>query len=188
MSKMFVANGTHQSIDFQYRLPEYKTYRQQMIPIGGQIRISGELNEKQIDIIAQFHQKYGMIRSNELDQFRGFFVPYVYSIDTPVSAEIIAELVIHNREVQKVKGEKLRAEAAVAVNAMIEENAQEKLTSFEMEITEKPAKDRDPTIAEKITITRSKERGAPQDPTAKSPLGIITDFIRPKPIIKKAVF
>jgi hypothetical protein len=185
---MFIANGLHQAVDFQYRLPEYKTYRQQMIPMGGQIRISGELNEKQIDIIAQFHAKYGMIRSNELDQFKGFLIPYIYSIDTPVSAETIAELIVHNREVQKVKGEKLRAEAAVAVNAMIEDNAGEKLTSFEMEITEKPAKDQDPTIAERITITRSKERGAPQDPSGKSSLGTIADFIRPKSIIKKAVF
>ena len=185
---MYIANGTHQAIDFQYRLPEYKTYRQQMIPIGGQIKISGELNEKQIDIIAQFHAKYGMIRSNELSQFRGYLIPYIYSVDTPIPADIIADLIIHNREINKIKGEKLRAEAAIAVNQMIEDNAGEKLTSLEMEITEKQEKDREPSIAEKITITRSKERGAPQDPNNKGPLGIITDFIRPKPTVKKAAF
>jgi len=182
---MFIANGTHQNIDFQYRLPEYKTYRMQTIPIGGQIRISGELNEKQIDIIAQFHAPYGMIRSNELSAFSGYFIPYIYSIDTPISEETIVELIVHNREVNKANGERLRAEAAVAVNAMIEENAGEKLTSFEFEITEKPMKDRDPTIAEKIVITRDKEKGAPQAPS-KSPISAITDFMRPKP--KKSVF
>jgi hypothetical protein len=185
--KLFIANGTHQSIDFQYRLPEYKTYRMQTIPIGGQIRISGELNEKQVDIIAQFHAKYGMIKSSEMADFRGYFIPYIYSVDIPITAETIAELVTQNREVNKALGEKLRAEAAVAVNAQIEDNAGENLTSFEFEITEKPSKDRDPTIAEKIVITREKERGAPQDPNRGS-LGIVTDFLRPKSTTKKTIF
>lgn len=174
--RLFIANGSHQNIDFQYRLPEYKTYRQQTIPIGGQIRISGELNEKQIEIIIQFHVKYGMIKYTEISDFKGYYIPYIYSIDSPVPAESIAELIVQNREYSKVLGEKLRAEAAIAVNAQIEDNAGEKLTSFEMEITEKPAKDRDATIAEKITITRSQERGAPQDP-GKGTLGTIADFV-----------
>jgi hypothetical protein len=167
-------------------LPEYKTYRMQNIPIGGQIRLSGELDEKQIDTIVQFHVKYGMIRVTELDQFRGYFVPYMFSIDVPIPAEKIVELIVHNREVTKVLGEKLRAEAAVAVNAQIEENAGEKLTAFEMEITEKQSKDRDPEIAEKITITRAKERGAPQDPSSKGPAGVVTDLFRTQ--MKKAMF
>jgi hypothetical protein len=185
---MYIANGTSQNIDFQYRLPEYKTYRMQAIPIGGQIRISGELNEKQIDIIVQFHMKYGMIKYTELADFRNYFIPYIYSTDNPISAEVMAELIIHNREVAKKQGERLRAEAAVAVNKMIEDNAGEQLTTFEMEITEKQSKDREPTIAEKITITRDAKKGAPQDPNPRGPLGVITDFIRPKPTIKKSVF
>ena len=176
---MFIANGTHQNIDFQYRLPEYKTSRRQLISIGGQIQISGELNEKQIGIIVQFHSVYGMCKYNEISMFKGFFIPYIYSVDIPISAEIITELVIQNREFNELKGRKQRAEAAIAVNAQIEENAGEKLTNFQMEIEEKPMKDRDVTISEKIVITRDKERGAPQDPT-KGPLGIITDFMRPK--------
>ena len=177
--KMFVANGTHQNIDFQYRLPEFKNYRRQMIGIGSQIKISGELSIEQIDIIAQFHAKYGMIRAIELDQFKGYFIPYMYSIDVPIPVEKIMELVERNREVNKKLGEKLRAEAAIAVNAQIEENAGEKLTAFEMEITEKQTKDRDPEIEEKIVITRSREKGAPQDPGERSTLGgIVTDLFR----------
>jgi hypothetical protein len=187
---MFIANGMHQTLSFQYRLPEYKTYRQQRVPIGGQIRLSGELNEKQIDIIAQFHQKYGMVKASEIQMFKGYYIPYVYSVDAPISAEIIMELIVQNREYNRLLGEKLRAEAAIAVNALIEENAGEKLTSFEMEIFEKTDKNREEQpIGEKIVITRSKERGAPQDPgTGKGPLGIVTDFLRPKQTIKKSVF
>lgn len=175
--KLYIANGTHQIQDFQYRLPEYKTYRQQQIPIGGQIKISGELNEKQIEIIIQFHLKYGMTKHSEINDFKGYYIPYIYSVDNPISAEVIAELIIQNREFNKVKGEKLRAEAAVAVNSLIEENAGDKLTAFEMEITERKSKDRDPTIEEKIVVTRDEKRGAGE----KSTLSAITDFIRPKP-------
>jgi hypothetical protein len=186
MSKMYVANGTHKNVDFQYRLPEYKNYRQQMIPIGGQQQLSGELNEKQIDIIIQFHRKYGIVKYSEISDFKGYFIPYVYSIDTSVPAEAIAELIIQNREYNKVLGERIRAEAAIAVNAMIEENASDQLASFEVEITEKQSKDRDPTISEKITITRDEKRGAPQGPS-KGPLGVVADFIR-RPQVKKSVF
>lgn len=185
--KLYIANGTHQNIDFQYRLPEYKTYRQQNIPIGGQIRISGELNEKQIEIIIQFHIKYGMVKYSEIGDFKNYYVPYVYSIDNPIPAETIAELVVQNREFNKRLGERLRAEAAIAVNSLIEENAGDKLTAFEMEITEKQSKDRDPTIAEKITVTRDKERGAPQEGN-KSTLSAITDFIRSKPKKQTSAF
>lgn len=150
-----------------------------MIPIGGQIRISGELNEKQIDIIISFHLKYGMVKFSEINEYKGFFIPYVYSVDNPISAEVIAELIIQNREYNKKLGEKLRAEAAIAVNSMIEENAGDKLTAFEIEIKEKQTKDRDPEIDEKIVITRDKERGAPQE--EKSTLASLSDFIRSKP-------
>jgi hypothetical protein len=175
--QMYVANGTHQNVDFQYRLPEFKNYRRQMIPIGGQIRISGDLSIEQIDIIAKFHMKYGMIRVTEIDQFKGYYIPYMFSVDKPIPAEKIIELVVNNREVNKKTGERLRAEAAIAVNAQIEENAGEKLTALEMEITEVQRKDRDQEIAEKITITRSKERGAPQE-DGRSPLGVVTDLFR----------
>jgi hypothetical protein len=184
--KLYVGNGTHHVIDFQYRLPEFKTYRMQMIAIGGQTRLSGDLNEKQIEIIISFHIKYGMVKYSEINDFKGFFIPYIYSIDAPISSEVLTELIVQNRAYNKRIGEKLRAEAAIAVNAQIEENAGAQLTAFEMEITEKDSKDRDPTIAEKIVITRDQKKGAPQDPNAKGPLGIITDFIRPKP--KKLVF
>jgi hypothetical protein len=185
---MYIANGMNQNLSFQYRLPEFKTYRQQMVPIGGQVRLSGELNEKQIDIIAQFHQKYGMVRSTDIPMFKGYFIPYVYSVDNPVTTDLIVELILQNREYNRILGEKLRAESAIAVNAMIEENAGEQLTSFEMEIMEKTKNSAEQPIGEKIVITRSKERGAPQDPREKGPLGIITDFIRPKPSIKKSAF
>jgi hypothetical protein len=166
--KMFIANGTHQNIDFQYRLPQYKSYRTQLIPIGGQIKLSGELTTDDIDRIILHHAIYGMVAAKELSNYKGYHIPYVYSVDEPVSAELIAELIVQNREFNDHLGKVLRQDAAVAVNATIESNlppqSTERLTNLEMTIEELPSKDRDPVINEGIRITRDREKGAPQSP------------------------
>ena len=161
---LYIANGTHQNIDFQYRIPNMKSYRQQTIPIGGQQQLSGNLSKEVVEAIIESHQKYGICRADEIANFRGFFIPYVYSIDKPVSYETIAELVTQNRVVQTQLGVKIRREAALAVNSIIEENITgEKLNNLEMTIEEVSTKNKDPEIHEGVRITRSKERGAPQD-------------------------
>ena len=68
--KMFIANGLHQNLDFQYRLPEVKGYRQQSIPIGSQVKISGDLSQKDIDLIVEHHSIYGMVAARDLDKFK----------------------------------------------------------------------------------------------------------------------
>lgn len=161
---MFVANGMHQNMDFQYRLPGTKTYRTQMIPIGEQIRLSGDLSKEQIDIVINHHTIYGMIAAKDISQFKGFHIPYVYSIDNPISAEVIAELIVQNREYNFQLGKRLREEAAVAVSNTIEENTTDHLKSLEMTIEEMPSKERDATFSEGIRITRIPEKGAAQGP------------------------
>ena len=165
--KMYIANGLHQNIDFQYRLPEVKGYRQQSIPIGGQIRISGDLSQKDIDLIIEHHSIYGMVPAKDLHRFKGFLTPYIYSIDDPVTAEQMTELILQNREYNKQAGIKLRREAAVTVTSEIEEQMPQNinyLKNFEMTIEELPSKDRDAEINEAIRVTRNPEKGAPQDP------------------------
>jgi hypothetical protein len=162
--RMYIANGTHQNIDFQYRLPEYKSYRQQNIPIGGQIRISGELSSKDIEAIAEHHAIYGMVHAKEISNFKGFLIPYVYSIDEPVSVEIMTELIVQNREFNRLLGIKQRQEAAVTVSHQVEDALPGHLKSLEMSVEEFPSKDRDPTINEGVRVTRDREKGAPQEP------------------------
>lgn len=166
--KMYVANGSHQNIDFQYRLPETKNYRQQNIPIGGQIRISGELSPKDINLIVEHHSVYGMVQAKELSKFKGFYIPYVYSTDEPISAELMTELVLQNREYNRALGVKQRLEAAVTVNNNIEEQMPPNinyLKNLELTVEELPNKHHDPEINEGIRITRDKDKGAPQGPT-----------------------
>jgi hypothetical protein len=166
--QMFIANGMHQNIDFQYRLPQYKSYRTQLIPVGGQIRISGELTSDEIDRIALHHAIYGMVSARDFKNYRGFHIPYIYSVNEPISADLIAELVEQNRIYNVELGKQLRQEAAVAVSATIEDNlppqTTERLKNLDMTIEEVPSKDRDATIDEGIRITRDIEKGAPQGP------------------------
>jgi hypothetical protein len=172
--RMFLANGTHQNIDFQYRLPQYKNFRQQTIPVGGQIVISGELSEKDIDIIIHLHSIYGMVSNKEFPSYKGFFIPYIYSIGEPINEVQIAELIVQNRDYNVKLGVKQRQEAAVAVSSVIEDNInaipgipayRDRLTNLEMEITEVQTKDHDASFAEAIRVTRDREKGAPQEPS-----------------------
>jgi hypothetical protein len=170
---LYIGNGLHQNIDFQYRLTKYKSYKTQVIPIGGQIQISGSLAVEEIDRIILDHATYGMVSVTEYKNYRGFKVPYIYSIDKPIPANTLTELIEQNREVNMELGRKQRQEAAVAVTDMIERNTpkipgipERKLNSFEMTIEEVATSDRDTVIDEGIKVTRDKNRGAPQSATA----------------------
>jgi hypothetical protein len=160
---MYVANGTHQSIDFQYRLPEVRNYRQQNIPEGGQIRISGNLSQKDIDKIIECHEIYGLIDYRELPSRRGLHTMYIFNIGEPVPVSAIQELIIHNRAVNDETGRIAREEAAVALHKVIQDNTTDRLKSLEFNIEEKATNNRDGEVRENITVTKLPERGASQD-------------------------
>jgi hypothetical protein len=164
--QMFIANGTHQNIDFQYRIPEYKNYRQQTIPIGGQIRISGDLSPKDIEAIVATHEIYGMVEASKIADFRGWHIPYIYSIGNPISAGVIAELVEHNRAVNTDLGIKYRQEAAVALDGLIKDSSKDKLNQVEVSIEEIDTRNpnKQPEVNERVRVTTDRERGASQDP------------------------
>lgn len=184
--KMFIANGTHQNIDFQYRLPEHKSYRQQSIPIGGQIQISGDLSSKDIDAIAEHHAIYGMIPANQLSGAKDFLVPYVYSIGDPVSQEVITALIVQNREFSMVQGVKQRQEAAITVNQQVEDYMPGHLKNLEMTVEELPSKDRDPVINEGVRVTRDRDKGAPQEPPPQSNLDF--SLVSARRAVKRSMF
>jgi hypothetical protein len=164
--RMYVANGTHQNIDFQYRIPEYKNYRQQTIPIGGQIRISGELSPKDVEAIVATHEIYGMVEASKIADFRGWHIPYIYSVGDPINAGVIAELVEHNRTVNTELGMKYRQEAAVALDGLIKDSSKDKVNQIETTIEEFDSKNphKEPEMFERIRVTTDRERGASQDP------------------------
>jgi len=57
-----------------------------------------------------------------------------------------------------------------------------KISNFQFDIEETRSKDRDPVIeSETHQITRDKKRGAPQHREEKSPISMVTDFLRARP-------
>lgn len=162
--KLYIANGSHSIIDFQYRVPEQKGIRQQTIPIGGQIRIAGELSKPDIDMIIEHHTIYGMVHFREISDYKDMFIPYIYSVDTYMSSDTISELIVQNREFNTELGKRQRRDAALTVAGMIEEEMKDELKNFEMSVVEEDSKVRDATFSEGIRVTRDKEKGAPQGP------------------------
>jgi hypothetical protein len=117
---MFVANGTQQNQLFFYRLPGVAQARRQEIPIGCQIKLSGQLSSHDIDAIIEQHSKYGLVRTDEVDRTKPF-VGLVYSIDKPVPSPYITRVIEHNEKVLIERGRRIREENAVALNDALEQ-------------------------------------------------------------------
>ena len=152
--KMFIANLTHQRQDFHYRLPEDGKIRKQMIEVGEQIQISGDLSTPEVDAIIAQHSIYGLINVTEIDRTQDF-AGTCYSVGKPVDMQRVRYAIAHNQGVLEQRGVELRKEAAVAANNSIEEQ-HGGLNALEMTIEEVSAK-KDPTdatINEKIRVSR----------------------------------
>jgi len=167
--KMYIANCTNQVQDFMYRIPENTKLMKQIISIGGQIQIPGELSTTDIDSIVAQHSKYGFVRVDEIDRTKPFF-GLCYSVDKKVDMDKVRRAIVHNQEVLVERGKELRKEAAVAVNNAVEEQTGG-LNSLEMSIEEIDKEGKDSEINEKIRVDRSADPDtnprAPRVPRAR---------------------
>jgi hypothetical protein len=119
--KLYVANATRQTHQFTYsRIGSPRAYVQE-IPAGGQIAISGDLTQPEVESIIQQHVKYGMIAIDDISRSQGF-CGRCYSLDRSIRLERIQELLLRNDRVLREQGRAARVAAAVALNQTIEEN------------------------------------------------------------------
>lgn len=161
--KMFIANATKQEFTLMYRVPESTGLRSQLVPIGGQIQVSGDLTQEAIDSIIQQQAKYALIDAAEASRVRDFS-GYCYSIGKPVSMNKIEDLIRHNTDKLVEIGKKIRQEAAISANNALEAGMDEAggpaapgVNKFEMSVVEENHDDRDemPAIAEGIRVSRA---------------------------------
>lgn len=165
--KMYVANLTQQAWDFGYRLPEQPGVRKQRIEMGSQVRIAGELSQRDIDAIVEQYGKYGLIRVDEIDRTKAF-AGVCYSIDKTVPIDKIRRGIEHNNEILVERGKEQRKEAAVATNAQIEsqlptENGAPALQALEVTIEEDKSGDfgknaKHEEVAEGFVVSRDDNR------------------------------
>jgi hypothetical protein len=163
MPELFVGNVSKQIQMFAYRVPERTGIITQTIPIGGQIRVSpngiiSDLSTVEIDSILSQHKIYGLTSINELDDKASPFSGLVYSIGKPISAEKLQRAMRRKDEELKKFGQRIRQEAALAVNSQIEEQIGAPLRNLEMSFAEEEpkggyAEDLD-HIAEGVRVSR----------------------------------
>lgn len=169
--KMYIGNATKQIVDFCYRLPVgagYTGIRSQQVPMGGQVCLSGEMNQEEIDFIIHQFSSSGLINVSEIGHGPDFH-GICYSIDKPIAVKSIRELMDSNHEELLRRGEQIRREAAIAEHNRIETELGSgqrpaTLNDFEMTVIQDNHDERDPVppLAEEVHVRRQ----APDTPPA----------------------
>lgn len=161
---LYIANCSMQNISFVYRIPGNPSPRTQIIPIGQQVKISGELTSDEIDSIIDQHRVYGLVDVKEIERVRGKFGGMCYSIGSPVSSDKLGYARQIKIESLVEQGKKIRQEAAISVSNQIEENLEGNmnLNGLEMTIQEEDRKlsadeEGGKRIAEGIRVRRDAE-------------------------------
>lgn len=153
--KLFIANTTKQRHIFTFRVLETGRLRQIPIEHGSQMAVlDGSTDE--IEAVIKHHQVYGLIDASKIDQSRQF-VGLCYSIDKPVSANII-EKTIRDNDDHLTRNAHNRRQASVAA---LDTSLRESGIGYdgEMEFSAEQAKGRDetedtPTVNEKIVTEK----------------------------------
>lgn len=176
MSKMYVANATRQIHAFTYRAPDddqgdprrASAPRTQFIHPGQQIQLTGEFSTAQIDNIGDQHAKYGLIAVDQIDRTRAF-TGICYSVDKPIKADRLEQLMNSNVHVLQDRGREMRKIAAVAVNNGIEHDMQEarlpgELKKIDVDVTEvrTDRSDSEEMEPERVRVARDKTDGPPR--------------------------
>jgi hypothetical protein len=169
MPALYIGNVSKQIQIFTYRSPERPGVIAQTIPIGGQIRVSPngahyDLSTIEIDAIIAQHRTYGLIDIDEIDKKQSPFNALCYSIGKPMTVEKLRKAMFKKEDSVKIFGQKLRQEAALAVNSQIEEHSGQRLRELEMSFEEEEptggyAEDADHN-SEGILVTRTAEPDA----------------------------
>ena len=173
--KLFIANCSQQTHDFTYRLPEStRGPIRQVINIGQQIQITGELSVEEVDAVTKHHAIYGMVCITELDRVGNMKVPLVWS-DRPIPASVIERMVFHNNNVLTIQGQKTRQELAIGVDALFKRNEQEQgappIEKLHIHLEEETKRDRkydQPEVNEIVTVDRTSGPNPTQNKPTRS--------------------
>lgn len=164
--KLYIANGTRQTYNFQYRLPGVPGLRSQYIPAGKQLLVNGDLGSEDIKYIVDTNAKYGLIDCTKIDQTKAY-VGLCYSIDKPVPPPKLMKAFDHNLSVLNERGHHNREMAALTANQSLEDAVSQaqvgQLNGMDVEIIEevKPghATGRD-AVSEGFRVSRTETKQA----------------------------
>jgi hypothetical protein len=163
--KIFVGNATRQYRTFAYRVPESGRPRTQDIPMGGQIQLTGDFSQNEVDAIVDQHRKYGLIEVKDIDR-RKSFAGLCYQIDKPIRVSELQTAMVIRTEVLVERGKETRKAVALASAANLEQQLSDQErpeglrgveTSF-MEDNFDGREERDP-LSEGLRVEPGKDEG-----------------------------
>jgi hypothetical protein len=169
--QVWVANPTQQVHQLFYRIKNKHAPVTQLIPQGGQVRLSKELEEEELVAFIVQQSNYGMVSWDEVDRTKPF-IGLCYSVGKPVPIGVIRGGLMHNQEILIERGTRLRQEAGVAVHNMIEQTdfmreTGSDLKSLELSVVEEN-QDRHtqivpdtPIISEGVRVTKDVQKAPP---------------------------
>ena len=165
MPELYIGNVSKQIHQFGYRVQERPGVITQVVPIGGQIRISpngqrSDLSQMEIDYILSQHLIYGLVSVDNLDTI-GPHDGLCYSIGKPFTADKLHEGMLYKERALGAIGRQLRTEAALAVNQQIEQTTGAPVRELEMSFAEQEPRggyqhnDNSDHLAEGVRVTRN---------------------------------
>lgn len=152
---MFVANCSRQKQIVNYRLPENPSPKSQEVPMGGQVRLGGDLTTPQFAAVVEQLSRYGMTDVDRLSDGNGMVIPLVYS-RTPIPASTMRTVMQHNADILTSMGKEIRKRAAIATAETINEHM-DGLQELKMSVEEESQgsfTDRDP-LTEGLRVVRN---------------------------------
>lgn len=160
MAHLLVANGTHQNIDFQYRVPEFDKVFSTLIPAGRQLELPVDLNEIQVKFVIAQLERYGARPANDADHLatpRGL----LFSLRKPITTDQLDEAREKDAAIRQEIADQQVENAGIATPAINGEvGAHLKESTLEVRELEPTSSERPVKGGVDTKITVSKEAGA----------------------------
>ena len=162
MTKLYVANCSQQNQSVNYRLVESTGVKNQILEIGTQTILGGrDLTHIQVDGIIEQLSPYGFFEASTIGKQHNY-AGLVYSLDKPVSFDLMSRVIERNREILIHQGREIRKEAAVAVNNSLDDNTGAAPDVLEMSVQEEKRGSGDSSadpLSEGVRVTKREDGG-----------------------------
>ena len=162
--KLYIANATRQIMEFCYRLPERPGALRQVIPIGGQVQIPGDLRRDEVDYVVEKAAVFGLIDVADAERAGGFS-GLCYSIDRPISEDRLYRAMSKRVAVLEDLGREQRKNAAIGVHDQVERQLKDHrdlgtLQGLDMQVIEQDAnggRQRVDGFEDRVNVVRQRE-------------------------------
>jgi hypothetical protein len=164
---LYVANATQQVYTFWYRVPEGRAPLHASIPNGGQVKLPsppGGFNRQQADVVIAQLAKAGGASVDEVRAGRKRY--WLMWSEKPIPLTPIYTVIEQNQNLLKIEGEKLRKEAAIAIDSQVQSLGDthrfQPPDALEMSMVEQESKDNpSPSFGEGLRVSRTEQPGEP---------------------------